>query len=511
MNDLFKKIKPYLPYLLAILGGMVMTYGFSPYDIASASIASCVVLLWCLAKQNMKKAFLVGLCYGIGMFGFGVNWVYVSIHDFGGASPVLAMFITGLFVLALSLFPAAMASLLVTLFPKNDNLRILMGFPALWVIFEMLRGWIFTGFPWLFMGYSQMGNQLVAFAPLGGVWLVSWAAVFTAGILYDFMNYFYQLKEDRKYLAILGAMLLTIWGAAFSVRNLEWTTPTLKKLHVTLIQGNIAQLLRWDPAYIAHIVEIYQTLTATALTKEAQNDVIIWPEGAIPVPLPQSLSLFKDMATLLEERNMALIAGVPTQVPNQNSYYNTLFAVGAGSGVYYKKHLVPFGEYVPFEKQLRGLISFFNLPMSSFVEGPKNQGLLTVKDFHFAPAICYEIAYPLFVQKMSKGADAILTVSNDTWFGKSIGPYQHLQMAQFRAIETGKYVVRATNTGFTAIIDDHGKIVEAAEAFVPQYITAEITGKQGETPWVRYGIWPLIIALTVILSSALLWQSTRKK
>ncbi|MCS5710592.1 apolipoprotein N-acyltransferase [Candidatus Berkiella aquae] len=509
MNDLIKKLKPYFPYILALLGGMIMTYGFAPYGIATASITSCVVFLWCLGKSNKKTAFLIGLCYGIGMFGYGVNWVYVSIHDFGNASPILATLITSAFILFLSLYPAFLASLLVTLFPQNNNARNLLAFPVLWVLFEILRGWFLTGFPWMYMGYSQIENQLVSFAPIGGVWLVSWAAVFIAAILYSFINYFYQLREDKKYLAILGALLLAVWGAAFGLRSMEWTTTGHKKLNVTLIQGNIAQLLRWDPQYINHIIEIYQTLTATALNNE-RSDVIIWPEGAIPVPLPTSQPLLNEMGNLLQARDMALITGLPTQLPNQQ-YYNTLYVTGVGSGVYYKEHLVPFGEYVPFDKQLRGLISFFNLPMSSFIEGPQKQGPLNTKDFLFAPAICYEIAYPLFVQSMSKGADAILTVSNDTWFGRSIGPFQHLQIAQFRAIETGKYVVRATNTGLTAIIDDQGKIVEAAEQFAPQSITAEVVNKQGQTPWVRYGIWPLIIAMTVVFSAALIMQSTKKQ
>ncbi|MGE3318649.1 MAG: apolipoprotein N-acyltransferase [Candidatus Berkiella sp.] len=510
MNDLFKKIKPYLPFILALLGGGLMTYGFSPYEIASASISSIVLFLWCLAKQSKKSAFVVGLCYGLGMFGMGVNWVYVSIHNFGGAGPILAMFITGLFILILSLYPAVLATVLVRCFPKNNNIRILLAFPALWVLFEILRGYLLTGFPWLYMGYSQIGNQLVSFAPIGSVWLVSWAAVFVASILYCFVNYFSQHQSNKKYLAGLFVLLFAVWGAAFGLRETTWTTPTDKKLTTTLIQGNIAQLLRWDPAYISQIIDIYQTLTATALAKVPETDLLVWPEGAIPVPLPVSQSLFNNMGNALASRNIALISGVPTQVANQQSYYNTLLAVGSSNGAYHKEHLVPFGEYVPFEKMLRGLIAFFNLPMSNFIEGPKNQGPLIVKDFRFAPAICYEIAYPTFVQGMSKKADAIITVSNDTWFGRSIGPFQHLQMAQFRAIETGKYVVRATNTGFTAIIDNKGKIVEIAPQFEPAFMSSDVIAFEGATPWVRYGIWPLLIALGVVLGGALLWQASQK-
>lgn len=510
MEDLFKKIKPYLPFILALIGGGVMTYGFAPYEIASASISSIVLFLWCLAKQNKKKAFVVGLCYGLGMFGMGVNWVYVSIHNFGGAGPALAMLITGIFILILSLYPALLAGVLVRYFPKNNNIRILLAFPVLWVLFEILRGYLFTGFPWLYMGYSQIDNQLISFAPLGGVWLVSWAAVFIASILYCFVNYYSQHQSNKKYLAGLFVLLFGVWGAAYGLREATWTTPTDKKLTTTLIQGNIAQLLRWDPEYISHIIDIYQTLTASALAKVPQTDLIVWPEGAIPVPLPLSQALFDEMANSLASRNIALISGVPTQVTNQQSYYNTLLAVGHDKGAYYKEHLVPFGEYVPFEKMLRGLIAFFNLPMSNFIEGPKNQGPLVVKEFRLAPAICYEIAYPIFVQSMSKNADAIITVSNDTWFGKSIGPFQHLQMAQFRALETGKYIIRATNTGFTAIIDNKGKIQEIAPQFEPAFMSSDVVAFQGTTPWVRYGIWPLLLALACVLGVAFAWQATRK-
>jgi apolipoprotein N-acyltransferase len=352
------------------------------------------------------------------------------------------------------------------------------------------------------------------------VWAVTWAAVFISCLLYLIIDYYYTNKSNPKYRNKLFAGMFVIWAIAFGCHQLTWTVPTDEKLSVALVQGNVAQMMRWDPAQVSNIVYTYRTLTQQALT----SNIVVWPEGAIPIPLPLSLPLFKEMSEIAKANNVALISGVPAQLADQEHYYNSLLAVGvAGMSdggcdnyekpgcIYYKEHLVPFGEYVPLEKVLRGLIGFFNIPMSSFVSGPSNQGPLVAHEYRFAPAICYEIAYPLFVQQMSKNADFILTVSNDTWFGESIGPVQHLQIAQFRALENGKYVIRATNTGFTAIIEPNRAIQAIAPAFEANVLTGTVTKMQGQTPWSRFGVWPLAVLLLCALVGGFFWQSYKPK
>lgn len=494
MEELYKKLKPFLPYFIAFASGALMIYGFAPFTVGAASMASCVLFLWCLSGRQPKQAFWLGWIYGLGTFGLSTSWIYVSIHDYGNAAPWLATLITGMLVIFLALYPALLALTLNTFFKRNGMVRCLLAFPALWVIFEMLRGWFLTGFPWLFVGYSQIDNHLRAFASLGSVWAVSWVAVLVAGILYSIIDYFYSSKRRKKLLFSLILCLVAIWGSAFSLRQIQWVAPTHDTLNISLIQGNIPQLMRWDPRAIGQIINTYEALTSAA----PKSEVIIWPEAAIPVPLPLSGPLFQRIGNQMKAQNASLIAGVPTEA-NAHSYYNSLIAVGNANGLYHKSHLVPFGEYVPLEKVLRGLIGFFDLPMSSMISGPKHQSALVANGFSFAPAICYEIAYPIFVQQISRKDDFILTVSNDAWFGKSIGPWQHLQIAQFRALEMGKYVIRATNTGLTAVINPFGEIQAIAPQFESTVLTTQITRMVGQTLWSRYGVWPLLFLLVGVL------------
>jgi apolipoprotein N-acyltransferase len=495
MSTILKKMKPYLPALCALLAGAAMTYGFAPYYVGIAPMISCAVFLGALKNQSAKKSFLIGWLYGLGMFGTGVSWIYVSIHDFGNASPVLASVITLGFVMGMAFYPAILGSLLGKFFPKQNAVRCIFAFPALWVIFEILRGWFLTGFPWLYVGYAEMGNHLSTFAPVGGVWLVSWMTVLFASLAYTLVDYLYDHGKSGWVKLGFVAGMFAIWAGAFTLTRIDWTLESAQKLDVALIQGNIPQLVRWDPDHISNIVRTYEVLTQQGLDK----NVIIWPEAAIPLQLPLSAPLFKRMDNLLKSHNTALIAGVPTELPDGHHFYNSLVTAGNAQGVYHKENLVPFGEYVPFEGTLRGLIGFFDLPMSSMVSGPGNQGPLVAQGYTFAPAICYEIAYPMFVQKMGKDSDFILTVSNDAWFGNSIGPAQHLQIAQFRALEMGKYLLRATNTGYTAIVGPNGDIRTISPKFEKNVLTGTVAVMVGSTPWSRLGAWPVIAGLALTL------------
>lgn len=507
MAQYLKNWKRYVPFLCAFLGGAIMVCAFAPYYIEEASVASCLILLASIAHRNAKTGFLLGFVYGLGLFGFGVSWIYVSIHLYGQAAPPLAASITALFIVVLACFPACLAGLLNRAFPENNLTRCVLAFPALWVLLEGLRGWLFTGFPWLFIGYSQI-THLREFAPLGGVYAVSWATVLMSGLLYLLMDYYYSNKKHTLYRNSLFVSILFLWGTAYWLHQVQWVKETDEKLSVALVQGNIAQKLRWDPQALTQILSTYQLLTQSALQKHV--DLIVWPEGAIPLPLPHATAFFSNVAQSMNAQRTALFSGIPIELPQQAYYYNALIGVGEASGQYYKRKLVPFGEYVPFEKYLRGLIAFFDLPMSSFVPGPAHQALLSAQGFAFAPAICYEIAYPHFVQTMSKKADFILTVSNDAWFGRSVGPAQHLQIAQFRALENGKYVIRSTNTGFTAIINPRGKIVALAPQFESTLLYGTVSTTQGHTPWSRYGIGPVLLALLTLLSLAFVLQRYRK-
>ena len=499
MKGLIKKLRPYFPFFLALIGGLALPYAFAPYYAGVAAIASCTLYIASLNRVSPKKAFLVGWIYGLASFGFGTHWIYYSIHDFGNAPPWLAGVITSVFVMVLALFPAFLAAILNKFFKSNNLVRCLLAFPAFWVVFEILRGWFLTGFPWLYIGYTQMSNHLRQFAPIGSVWAVSWATVFVSGVLYAFINYFYENEDNKKKRNILIISMVAIWSLAFAANRITWIYPSENKVDIALVQGNIAQLMRWDENAINSILQTYETLT-----NEIINDtsLIIWPEAAVPVPIPQALPFLQKWEEIAKQNQVGIILGIPTKVEGKDSYYNSLMGIGLASGTYHKTRLVPFGEYVPFESMLRGLIGFFDLPMSSFIPGAENQGVLNAIGYKFAPAICYEIAYPWYVQTIAKNADFILTVSNDAWFGKSIGPAQHLQIAQLRALEMGRPVIRSTNTGFTAFINDQGQVQEIAPQFEPQVLKGVVTVNVGQTPWAKWGPWPLFGALATVIGLA---------
>jgi apolipoprotein N-acyltransferase len=274
-------------------------------------------------------------------------------------------------------------------------------------------------------------------------------------------------------------------------------------LSVTAIQGNIEQNLKWDPAQIEAQLLLYQSLTLNA----APSDLVIWPETAVPVLKEQAQGYLNSMDRLMQQRDSALITGLPLRQLDsydQLRYYNAITTLGDSQGEYLKQKLVPFGEYVPLQDLLRGVIAFFDLPMSDFARGPSQQAPLNAKGYKIAPYICYEVVYPEFAAELAAQSDILLTISNDTWFGTSIGPMQHLQMAQMRALEAGRWMIRATNNGVSALIDPHGVI----NATVPQFQQAVLRGSvvpmQGLTPYLRWQSWPLILLCALCLPPALL-------
>ncbi len=516
---LFKKLESLLPYLLAIAGGGILPLSLAPFNYEIAAFLAPAILLFCLSQASAKKSFLLGWCFGLGLFGFGISWIYVSIHDYGPTPMPLAIIMTSVFTFCIALFPAFMSYIVVKLFPNNNFQRCVLAFPVIWVLFDILRGWAFTGLPWLYIGYSQLGTNLSALAPLGGIWLVSWATVLTASVLYCIFDYIYENKQIPLLRNSLILILILLWGGVTYIhKTFTWTDRKGPALNVSLVQGNIPQLLRWDPQEVSNTIKKYQDLTSLDLKSSVKPDLIVWPESAIPIPLPASEDLIKEMDVSLKQYHASLITGVPVQTQDaggSTAYYNALISIGEGSGFYFKQQLVPFGEYIPFEKWLRGMINFFNVPMSSFLSAQDNPIPLLAKNLKIAPAICYEIAYPNLVRKTLQSgptytlADLIITVSNDTWFGNSIGPNQHLEIAQFRALETGRYVLRAANTGLTAIITPTGAIQSIAPQFETFVLKDVVWAMDKATPWVQYGMGPLLGSFGVLLLLA--WMPIKRK
>ncbi|MFO1257968.1 MAG: apolipoprotein N-acyltransferase [Gammaproteobacteria bacterium] len=484
INTFLKRI---FPFALQLLAGVAVPLSMAPFDWHVPVFAALAIFLYGLEGQPLKRSFVLGLCFGLGLFGVGASWIFVSIYLYGNTVPAVAVTITALFVLILSLFPALTALILNALSPRLKLSRSLLIFPSLWVGMEWVRGTLFTGFPWAYIGYSQFNMHLSQFAPLGSIWAVSFATALMAALLYELITYF--RNPHRKWIQAIPvfSLIILVWGSAVYLKGKNWVLAIDPPLDVALVQGNIEQSMKWDAGLANQILQTYYQLTQS----HYDVNLIIWPETAVPWPK----ALAKDFLELLHREaqvhGVGLITGLPEEATHHNQYYNAIIALGLSQGEYRKQHLVPFGEYVPLEKWLRGLIGFFNLPMSSFISGPINQPPIQMGKFKIAPTICYEIAYPELVRNQAKDADILLTISNDAWFGTSLGPHQHLQIAQFRALETGKFLLRATNTGWTALINPEGYISEQIERFQPGVLRGTVRATVGETPWMTYGPRPV--------------------
>lgn len=505
------RLPPGLRWLLALGAGGLTPLALAPLDwwlLALLTPACLALLSW---QQPLKRLYLVCFGFGLGMFGVGASWVYVSIHEFGYAPVWLATLLTALFVAFLALVFALPFGLLGWR-PRrfrnsagNSTLPFgahLLAFTALWVLGEWLRSWLFTGFPWLYLGYSQWHTPLAGLAPVTGVYGLSLAVVASScGLLY--------LASSRRRIAahiVILLALASVWLGSQALRSVAWTQPVAgtAPLQVSLVQANIPQEKKWSLDFLDTTLNRYRTLSEPAW----QSDWVIWPEAALPMLYHQAGPFLEEIHHRALHTQTALITGILYDNRQEQQYFNSAVGLGLASGIYHKTHLVPFGEYVPLEHWLRGIIQFFNLPTSIISKGPAQQHGLQIGSHNLATAICYEIVYPDLVARSARDREVILTISNDAWFGASWGPLQHLEMAQMRALETGRYVIRGTNNGVSALINPQGEVQQRSEQFVQTVLTGPVTPMRGTTPFMTWGSLPVTL-LCLLLSVGVLGRAWR--
>jgi len=480
-------LSPLLVLVLSPLAGALVTLSLAPFDVWPAGILSCALYAWLLSTCNPAQGLWRGWLYGLGMFGTGVSWIYVSIHDHGNASAPLAAGLTAFFCAGMALYHALFGWAYVR-FVRPLPGGMLVGFPALWVLIEWLRGWFLTGFPWLYLGYAHVETSLSGWGPITGVFGLSFIVALSGTCLF-------LAWRSRKLIACTTytVILATLWGGGEVLKSTQWVaTASEHPLDVAIVQPNVPQEHKWDRAWYQRILDQLSDMTAPLLGR----DLVIWPESAIPNYYQQAQDFLQPLDRRAAALDTTLILGIPYRPAGSGEYYNSVAALGFGEGVYHKRRLVPFGEYVPLEDLLRGLIDFFDLPMSAFSPGPEEQRPLRAGTYRIAPFICYEIVYGAMVAKSARDADLLLTVSNDTWFGHSIGPSQHLQIAQMRARENGRYVLRGTNNGISAIIDHQGRIVSRTEQFKATVLTGQAEVMLGSTPFASFGNLPILATCT---------------
>ncbi|ANF80913.1 apolipoprotein N-acyltransferase [Acinetobacter sp. NCu2D-2] len=485
-----KQLALIYPLLISLFAGGVFSLSLAPYHYWWLAILSPALLYVSLIQRTAKQAFAIGLAYGIGLWFVGAFWLYTSIHVYGDTNAVLSVLMILIMAVVMGLFTALQTFIYRRFFPETP-----LTFAPLWVLFEWAKTWVFTGFPWLFVGYAFTERFLDAYAPLFGVFGVSFVVVTLACALVE------VLRKRVFWLVPSVLLVLGAWGAS----QLNFVEQKAEKpLRVSLVQGNIPQDLKWLTEYQMKTLFIYANLTKT----EWGRDLIVWPESSIPMFQTDIQPFLTAMRTQAEKSSSAWVTGIPywdkaeSQTEGKAMFYNSIMASGdESSGLYKKQRLVPFGEYIP----LSGLLSWVlpalqNDPsMSGFSRGASDQKPLNVKNHALGSAICYEVAYPNLTRRNASQSDFLVTVSNDAWFTGTAGPLQHLQMVQMRAKENGRWFIRATNTGVTAFIDHQGHIVKRAPMDQETVLRGELPAMQGQTLYMRLSDWPMLIFSGILL------------
>jgi len=486
--------------LLALLAGGLTPFAFAPYGYYPVAIVTLSLLFSLWLTVTAKRAFLRGLLFGIGMFSIGIHWIFISIYDYGGVPFTLALILSALLVVYLSLFPAVLAYLLTRFAPglsvASITLKLVLIFPAAWALSEWLRGWLFTGFPWLSLGYSQIDSSLSGLAPVLGVYGVSWLLALCSGLLV-------LALFRRGWIVKLeyGAAIALVMLSGSLLSAVSWTDDEGEVIQVSLVQGNIPQEIKWEKDAYQPTLDLYTELSQD----HWDSDLIVWPETAISEFYHKAQGFVDALHQQARANDTALLTGVLYLDHDSAKYYNALVGLAEEKSFYYKSHLVPFTEYLPLKSLLGGIVDFMNVPMSSFSKGAIDQAPMMLAGNPIGVSICYEDVFGEELARIVPTVTLLANVSNDGWFGGSSAAYQHQQIARMRALEAGRPLLRATNTGVSSIMDHKGQLLSVSKLNVVDVITAKVQPQFGNTPYVRVQNYAIVLlALSLLLLAFLL-------
>jgi apolipoprotein N-acyltransferase len=491
---------PWQTDVVLLLAGVAGVVAFAPFGWYPLAVLAPAVLFLQWINDTPRQAFRHGLVFGLGLFGFGISWVYVSIHTYGHVLWPVAGLIALLLILVMALYPALLGYALRRLLPGRAPLLLWLAFPAGWLLVEWLRGWLFTGFPWLDLGASQVDGPLSGYLPVLGEYGVTWLVVLSSGLLAA------ALAGRRRLLPLLVVAL--VWAGGIGLGRVAWTRPAGKPLTVSLVQGNIAQDEKWKPANLQGTLTEYADMTFGG----PRSDLYVWPETAIPAFYDQvDEHYLPALQAKLAAQGSALLSGIPVLDRARWEYFNAVVEVATQPVFYFKQHLVPFGEYVPLRALVGWLVGKL-VPMNGdFSRGPAHQPLLHAAGYPVGTSICFEVAFGRLIAADLPQAAMLVNVSNDGWFGASLAPHQHLEIARVRALETGRPLLRATNTGISAIIDPHGTVTARSAQFQPVVVHGSVVPMQGLTPFVRLGNRPVLAVCVLSLLAAFVTRRSRAR
>ncbi len=492
-NSIYHTVsKPLLEYpkLFSFVLGALLPFGFAPYGFYVLSLLSVFGIIFIWRKQTPKNASKSGFIFGFAAFLFGAYWVTISVGTFGGAPTWLAMIVMlGLVALMASYF--ALLAYLIAKYSQiiTSNLMWAFTIASLWTLMEWFRSWVLTGFPWLNLGYLSLDTPLAGYAPLGGVYFCTFLWV----LFITFILNFNRVDKTQKIITI-GFILVTVFfGGLFNKHSYTQDYQAAKSL--ALIQGGVSQDKKWLPQQFPITTELYAKLTV----ENSDADILVWPEAAIPRFRSEVLPYYAGIKARLGANTDFLVGGLERRFDSQGERqdFNSLFLVddkfnGPEEQLYFKSHLVPYGEYFPLPEFVRQWLCRMGLPCNNLTAGAKTQKPISVNGIKYGVFICYEDAYTDRVNAMLPEANILVNVTNDAWFGGSMAPHQHLQVTRMRALETERPILRATNNGITALIDKKGKVVKTVEQFKPQVLRGTVQGVKGATPFVMLGNWMIV-------------------
>lgn len=487
--------------LLALLAGVALVPAFAPFGLwpLAALAPAALFLLW--QECGRGRAAWRGWVFGVGHWGAGVYWIYHSLHFFGAAIAPLAAVLTLVFALGLALTLALLGALVASV-PSERRGPAWLGLllPGAWVLLEWFRSWFLTGFPWLLLGTSQVDTWLGGYAPVVGVYGTGLALALTAGLVAVAVRH----GAPARVAALLA--IAALWAGGWALSGVHWTRPSGLPFDAALVQGAVDQERKF--ASLERSLGRYMAMTRAAASRA---ELVVWPETAVPTYYIRVAERLNPFAEEMAAQNTHVVTGVFTLEPESGRYYNAVRELGPDRTDYRKRRLVPFGEYMPLRPLIGFIGRYIEIPMSDITAGAPRQPVLEVGRLRLGASVCYEAAYPDIIRSMAGRSGVLVNVSNDAWFGDSTAPFQHLQIARMRALETGRPMLRATNNGISAIIGPRGGVVARGPQFEPATVSARVEPHGGHTPFVAWGSWPALVAALALVVLPLAWRRLRPR
>lgn len=479
--------------MLAAVAGLTYPLAFAPYGLWGLMPFSVAALLLSLTDRTPREAALNGFAFGFTAYLTAIYWITISVHTFGGAPFWLAAFLMLSLVAFLSGYYALLCYLVNRFAAREGAVRWWITIPGCWMLLEWLRGWLLSGFGWLAPGYAHVDSVLIGYLPVGGILLAGWVVAITAGTLASLV-----LKPTMR-AAVQVIMAGVLWAAGLGLVHVKWTEEDGSSVTASLVQGAVPQDQKWLPEQLQPTIDLYVDLTVDHL----DSDLVVWPEAAIPRYKHQLAPLWTELERIAKDTSTDFLVGTVEYDLDKDERYNTLSAFGQSSAAYRKRHLVPFGEYFPVPDFIKNQMRLMNLPYQNFSPGERGQPALAVAGQTISGSICYEDVFGHEMLGTVSESSLLVNVSNDAWFGGSLAPHQHLQIARTRASEVGRYMLRSTNNGISAVIDGYGRVVEQSPQFEPYVLTATVPGMDGTTPYMRWGDWPMVILSLLAVATGL--------